>query len=66
MSTRLAIYNLLWSPYGTRTILVPLEGVCMQLGTLRSRRILHAALARLSLHVDQFVEAWVNMMNIVK
>ncbi|CAK9047803.1 unnamed protein product [Durusdinium trenchii] len=39
-----------------RTILVPLEGVCMQLGTLRSRRILHAALARLSLHVDQFVE----------
>ena len=28
----------------------------MQLGTLRSRRLLHAALARLSLHVDHFVE----------
>ena len=41
-----------------RTILLPLEGVCMQLGTLRSRRLLHAALARLSLHVDHFVEPW--------
>ncbi|CAE7641766.1 unnamed protein product, partial [Symbiodinium pilosum] len=40
-----------------RTILVPLEGVCMQLGTLRSRRVLHSALARLMLHVDHFVES---------
>ena len=40
-----------------RTILVPLEGVCMQLGTLRSRRVLHSALARLMLHVDHFVDA---------
>ncbi|CAJ1398898.1 unnamed protein product [Effrenium voratum] len=39
-----------------RTILGPLEGVCVQLGTLRSRRVLHTALARLTLHVDHFVE----------
>ena len=39
-----------------RTILIPLEGVCMQLGTLRSRRVLHSALARLMLHVDHFAE----------
>ncbi|CAE7836521.1 unnamed protein product [Symbiodinium microadriaticum] len=47
-----------------RTILSPLEGVCVQLGTLRSRRVLHSALARLMLHVDHFIESLVQFHQI--
>mmetsp|Transcript_21998 Transcript_21998/g.51599 ORF Transcript_21998/g.51599 Transcript_21998/m.51599 type:complete len:695 (-) Transcript_21998:187-2271(-) len=47
-----------------RTILSPLEGVCVQLGTLRSRRVLHSALARLMLHVDHFIESVVQFHQI--